>query len=124
MGTIELSITDARDPHGETRALYKALLADSRLRSARKELTTGAGAPEDMGADELIRFVLESPEVITAAASCISAWLAARSSKITLIIKGPNREEIVSAEGVDVADEEVVRRALDIAQDAPSGPHS
>lgn len=114
MAEITLCIQDAPDPQGETRALYEAITEDGRLRQGRKELRAEPGEIGDMGAGEVISFATENKDVLLAMASCISAWLATRRSKLTVVLRGHGREATVNAEGVGVANEEAVRQALEI----------
>jgi hypothetical protein len=63
---------DAEDEAAALHSLYSAVLEDDDLRRARKSLVTGQPREGEMGAEDIIRLVLDT-DIVSAVASCLTA---------------------------------------------------
>ena len=115
MTEFMFSITNAEDDAAELNDLYSAILDDRQLRAAKKSLAPGQPGAGQMGAEEVIRIVLENPGFYTAASTCVSAWLASRQSRLKVIIRANGSAEI-EADGINPITATVVEQALNAAR--------
>lgn len=94
MTELRLSIEGAEDDAAELHDLYTAILADDDLRSARKSLVPGQPNSAQMGAEDVIRLVLDNPGFYTMVSTCVAAWLATRKSHLRVVFRGKEISEI------------------------------
>ncbi|MDN2497463.1 MULTISPECIES: effector-associated constant component EACC1 [Nocardia] len=100
MTEFGLSIADSEDDAAELHDLYAAIIEDDELRSARKRLEAGQPGANRMGAEEIIRLVIENPSLDAAVSTCIAAWLATRRSRRMKVIIRADRSVEVEADGI------------------------
>jgi hypothetical protein len=81
-----------------------------------KALVPGEPQAGHMGAEDVIRLVLDNAALIAAFATCTKAWLESRKSTLKLTVQGPAGKAEVVADGVNVATATAVQRAFEIAQ--------
>lgn len=105
--TITISITDADDDIAELASLFEAIVIDDDLRAVHKRLISGEPVPDALGAEEVIKLVVESAPLMGAITACLTAWIASRTTKFTLRIG----DSEISVKG-DIS-EDVVRQALE-----------
>jgi hypothetical protein len=111
---LRIAIAGARDDLDELHSLYEEILDDDGLRPVRKSIEHGRPSEGEMGAEEIIKLVLD-PDMITAVSSCVTAWLTARRSRLRVVIQGEGGSASVDAEGPDAVTEETVTQALEAA---------
>ncbi|MEC3919432.1 effector-associated constant component EACC1 [Nocardia sp. CDC160] len=117
--TIIISISDAEDDVAELGSLFNAIVDDDDLRSVRKQLVGGESVAGTLGAEEIIKLVVESAPLMAAVTACVNAWLSSRRTKFTLKI-GQNE---ISVNGK--VSEDLVRQALEqIKSDALPAPQA
>ncbi|MFE3794488.1 hypothetical protein KHQ06_30155 [Nocardia tengchongensis] len=105
--TITISICDADDDIAELGSLFEAIVEDDDLRAVRKQRVSGAPRPDVLGAEEVIKLVVESAPLMGAVTACVTAWLAGRTTKFTLKIG----DSEISVKGK--VSEDLVRQALE-----------
>ncbi|MGW4352231.1 effector-associated constant component EACC1 [Nocardia sp. NPDC004582] len=105
--TITISITDADDDIAELASLFEAIVEDDDLRAVHKRLIHSDPLPEVLGAEEIIKLVVESAPLMGAVTTCVTAWIASRTTKFTLRIGDAE----ITVKG-DIS-EDAVRQALD-----------
>ncbi|WP_157514369.1 effector-associated constant component EACC1 [Nocardia concava] len=105
--SITISITDAEDDVGELGSLFEAIVEDDDLRVVRKQLVSGAPDPDVLGAEDIIRLVVESAPLMGAVTACVTHWLSTRRTKFTLKIG----DKSISVNGQ--VSEDLVRQALE-----------
>jgi len=119
--TVELlvAVTASDDDIDELHSLYSAIVEDDEMRCAGKGLVRGATADATLGAEEIIRLVLDSPELWAAVSACVTAWLRARRPQLTVKLTASNgRTAQIAASGGQAVDEARVREALEIVRGA------
>ncbi|MEC3953812.1 hypothetical protein VMT65_12300 [Nocardia sp. CDC153] len=117
--TIFISISDAEDDVAELGSLFNAIVDDDDLRSVRKQLVGGEAVAGTLGAEEIIKLVVESAPLMAAVTACVNAWLSSRRTKFTLKI-GQNE---ISVNGK--VSEDLVRQALEqVKPDPQPAPQS
>ena len=117
---LRIGITGTDDDVAELHSLYEAILEDGELRPARKSLEEGRPAPGEMGLDEIVRLALDA-DLITAVASCITAWLTAKRGRLHVVVQGPGGSARIDAEGTEAVTRESVSQALELATGRPNG---
>ncbi|RJO72958.1 hypothetical protein D5S18_21995 [Nocardia panacis] len=117
---LVVTVSEAEDDVEELHSLYSALLEDDELRSARKHLDPGAERPDTLGAEEVIRLVLDSMELFTALTTCLTAWLHMRKPRLRLRITRPDgiTAEITTSGGRAVRAEQV-NEAIELVRGTP-----
>ncbi|GAB0108468.1 hypothetical protein JMUB6875_74850 [Nocardia sp. JMUB6875] len=105
--SITISISDAEDDVGELGSLFEAIVEDDDLRVVRKQLVSGVPDPDVLGAEDIIKLVVESAPLMGAVTACVTHWLSTRRTKFTLKI-GDNS---ISVNGK--VSEDLVRQALE-----------
>jgi hypothetical protein len=72
-----------------------------------------------MGAEDIIRLVLDNPGLDTALSTCFTAWLATRKSRRLKIILRANDTAEIEADGINTITTDDVIRALNAARGKP-----
>lgn len=118
----DLFVAGAADDTAELHALYSVIAEDDELRPMHKKLVPGQPVSGQMGAEDIIRIILD-PATVAAFSMCICAWLNSRRSKLRLIVKEPgnSRQVEIVADGVKAVTAETVQRALEIARGSTDG---
>ncbi|MBH0120021.1 hypothetical protein I0Q12_11040 [Rhodococcus sp. CX] len=116
MTEFHLSIAGSQDDAEELRDLYAAILDDNELRTARKSVVQGAPKEGQMGAEDTIRLVVDSPALWTAVSSCVTAWLATRESRLRLVVHAIRSSEIESDGHRDVTSAEVNQALIEASE--------
>lgn len=113
---VVLSISDCGDAVAELHSLYAAMLDDDELRTVRKTLVPAPPEGGRLGAEEIIRVIVESKPLLGAVTACVTAWIAARKPKARLTIG----EITIELDGRAATDDSV-RAAIELAQ-SPDDP--
>ncbi|WP_433717181.1 effector-associated constant component EACC1 (plasmid) [Nocardia sp. CA-084685] len=116
MSEFQISVTGTDDDVDALHDLYAVVIDDDQLRTVRKSLVPGEPQAGHMGAEDVIRLVLDNTALIAALATCTKSWLQSRKSTLKLTVQGPAGKAEVVADGVNVATTTAVRRAFEIAQ--------
>ncbi|WP_433203990.1 effector-associated constant component EACC1 [Nocardia sp. CA-107356] len=119
--TVELlvAVTASDDDVEELHSLYSAIIEDDDMLSAGKGVVRGEPGADTLGAEEIIRLVLDSPELWTAVSACVTAWLQIRKPNLKLKLTTRNgRTAEIDASGGKAIDEAQVRAALEIVRGA------
>ncbi|MBL1074055.1 hypothetical protein JK358_06570 [Nocardia sp. 2] len=116
MVEILLAVHDSDDDVAELKSLFDELVVDDELRALRKEIarTPRAGT---LGAEEIIRIVIDAPEFWGAVTTCVVAWLRMRRPQLRLKLSRPDglHAEIVAIGG-EAVNEAQVLEAIDIVR--------
>ncbi|QIS13671.1 effector-associated constant component EACC1 [Nocardia arthritidis] len=112
-----VAVHGADDDIAELHSLFEALIEDDELRAAGKRLEPGAAHPQTLGAEEIIRIVLDSPALWTALSTCVAAWLQLRRPRLRLKFTRPDGSTAeIEADDGQVVEEVQVQKAIDIAR--------
>lgn len=117
MTELLVTVVGAEDEVAELHSLYKAIVEDDDLGSAGKKLVPGAQAADTLGAEEIIRLIVDSPEIWTAVTTCVTAWLRMRRPTLRLKLTRPDGTSAeINATGGQAIDESEVHRAVEVVR--------
>ncbi|MFE3195488.1 hypothetical protein ACFXHA_41255 [Nocardia sp. NPDC059240] len=85
-----LAVEASEDDVEELHSLFEALIEDDELRAAPKTLAAGSERSGTLGAEEVIRIVVDSAALCTALSTCVVAWLRMRRPKLRMTFTGPD----------------------------------
>ncbi|MFE3986541.1 hypothetical protein ACFXPR_18840 [Nocardia tengchongensis] len=125
MREFRLSIEDSDDDAALLRDLYEAIRDDYELTGVRTSLVPASVPEGKMGAEEILRLVLDHSSVDLAVCGVISAWIAARRARrLKLIVRSDGTAELeINGDNKPAADEIVrlMRAAQENSRDETAG---
>ncbi|MFI9511201.1 hypothetical protein [Nocardia sp. NPDC052566] len=114
-----IAVDAADDDVAELHSLYQAIVEDDDLRPAGKRLEPGAPSEGELGAEEIIRMVIDSAPLWTALSASFTAWLHMRTPRLRVKLTGPDgRTAEITASGGKAVDPAHVTAAIELVRGA------
>ncbi|MEU1525518.1 hypothetical protein ABZ413_25330 [Nocardia rhamnosiphila] len=108
-----VAVEAADDDVEELHSLFEALLEDDELRQVSKRLGSGPSQTGTLGAEEIIRIVVDSAPLWGALTASVTAWLHMRRPRLNLKITRPDGVTVeIAASGGQVVDATQVNEAI------------
>lgn len=114
---FRISVAGTDDDVAELHDLYASLLDDDELQTAHKTVELGQPGRGEMGAEDIVRLIVDNPGLDTAISTCVTAWLATRKSRRLKLIIRANGSAEIQADGITRIAPEDVAQALKLARE-------
>jgi hypothetical protein len=117
MTELSLSINASADDTSELQNLYSELVESDELQVVEKRLVRGQAGADELGGEDIVRLLLD-PDLLSALATCVSAWISTRKTTLRLLVRGTSKSVELEVDSAKVITTDEVRRALEIAGNA------